>query len=52
MSDWDRYNQIIVAINDVDIAMLGESGSERRQLAESAKAELRKLADLFFPAGR
>lgn len=49
MSNWDRYNRVIVAINDIDIATLGEHNVERLRLAENTKAELRKLANLYLP---
>lgn len=52
MSDWDRYNRVIVAINDIDIATLGEDDAERLRLAEDSKAALRKLANLYFPGSR
>ena len=47
-SPWDRYNKVIVAINDVDIAMIGETDEECLRLAEDAKASLRGLAEHYI----
>jgi len=44
---WDRLNETIVAINDIDLATQGDVDEERLQLAESAKGHLRRLAQNY-----
>jgi hypothetical protein len=44
MTTWDRYNKVIVAINDIDIAMIGDEDQHRLHQAEKAKSILRDLA--------
>lgn len=47
-SPWDRYNKVIVAINDVDIAMIGETDKGCLHLADDSKASLRLLAEHYI----